>query len=37
VGRKEIYSMSIGIYKYQNKIAGKVPETNEPAHWIEIL
>lgn len=60
------YTMSIGIYKYQNKInghiyigqstkrwakcgattltrhlttdkiAGKVPDTKEPAHWIEL-
>ena len=22
---------------YDNKVAGKVPETNEPAHWREIL
>ena len=27
----------IGIYKYTNKINGKVPDTNEPAEWVEIL
>lgn len=27
----------IGIYKYINKINGKIPDTNEPAKWVEIL
>jgi hypothetical protein len=40
VGRRKFNLRSIGIYKFKNaitdKIAGIIPETGQPAHWIEL-